>query len=108
MIGTGIESQPSIVGGDGTNSVFKYGHGFAAVVHTHKHDLGLGDLDPLVGIVTELYLADSPAKCKRLWARAAIMKALKIAPRLVDTIIAQDNPEALAAQLREWTKTGKG
>ncbi len=73
--------------------------------YDHRDEIMLARLQE---IVTELYLADSPAKRKRLWARAATaMKALKIAPRLIDTMIEQDKPELLATNLREWFVTAQ-
>jgi hypothetical protein len=54
-------------------------------------------------IVTELFLADSDAKRKRLWSRAAsAMKTLKVPASVAEQIIAQAKPEILARQLRGW------
>ncbi len=54
-------------------------------------------------IATELYLADSDSKRKRLWSRAeAAMRALKVGPKLMEHILSQQKPEILAANLRDW------
>jgi len=68
--------------------------------YDHRDEIMLTRLQE---IVTDLYLADSPAKRKRLWTRAAAaMKALRIPPNLADHIIVQDKPELLATSLRAW------
>ena len=65
-------------------------------------------LDRLGEIVTELYLADSEKAQKRLWLRAAkAMEALKIQPRLMEHILAQQKPEVLATNLRAWLSAAK-
>ena len=65
-------------------------------------------LNRLGEIVTELYLADSDGKRKRLWSRAAsAMKTLKIPPELANHIITQGKPEVLAENLRGWLSKPK-
>ena len=73
--------------------------------YDHRDEIMLTRLQE---IVTELYLADSVSKRKRLWTRASsAMKALKVPPNLADHIIAQAKPEVLAKNLREWLDAGK-
>jgi hypothetical protein len=54
-------------------------------------------------IVTELYLADTESKQKRLWKRAeTAMKSLKVPPTQMAHLLAQKKPEMLAHHLRQW------
>jgi hypothetical protein len=54
-------------------------------------------------IVSELYLADTDAKLKRLWKRAeAAMKGLKVPDGLIQHILTQRRPEVLADNLKDW------
>jgi hypothetical protein len=54
-------------------------------------------------IVTELFLADSDARRKRLWSRAtSAMKTLNVPANVAEHIITQAKPEILARRLREW------
>ena len=56
-------------------------------------------------LVTELYLAESAAKRKRLWERVEkAMIHLKIKPALVRHIMAKKNVEILANNLKDWQK----
>ncbi len=60
-------------------------------------------LEKLGNVVTELFLADSPAKRDRLWARAAkAMAGLEIPAELARHILKQRSPEVLARNLTEW------
>ncbi len=73
--------------------------------YDHRDEIILARLQELV---TDLYLADSDAKRKRLWTRvASAMKALKVPPALADHIIAQAKPEVLAQNLRTWLDEAK-
>lgn len=54
-------------------------------------------------IASELYLADTEAKLKRLWTRAeTAMKALKIPASQIQHILEKRKPEILAEHLRDW------
>jgi len=54
-------------------------------------------------IVTELYLADTEAKAKRLWSRAeSAMKAIKVPAATMQHILQRKKPELLADHLRDW------
>lgn len=56
-------------------------------------------------IVTELYLADSEAKHKRLWERAEkAMKKLKIKPKIIEHIMSKKDVTILAKNLEDWLK----
>lgn len=60
-------------------------------------------LQKLSELVTELYLAETPAKKDRLWQRAhKAMKNLKIAPVIVEHIMAKKDAEILAKNLKDW------
>ena len=62
-------------------------------------------LQKLSELVTELYLADTPAKKDRLWQRAhKAMKNLKIAPVIIKHIMTKKNVEILAKNLNDWLK----
>ncbi len=68
--------------------------------YDHRDEISLTKLGE---IVTELYLADSDGKRKRLWSRAArAMKTLQITPDIANHIITQGKPEVLAENLRAW------
>ncbi len=68
--------------------------------YDHRDEISLTKLGE---IVTELYLADSDGKRKRLWSRAArAMKTLQIPPDIANHIITQGKPEVLAENLRGW------
>ncbi|MHC4387742.1 MAG: hypothetical protein ACYSX1_03950 [Planctomycetota bacterium] len=60
-------------------------------------------LQKLGELVTELYLADTPAKRNRLWQRAhKAMTNLKIPPRLIDHIMEKRDVQVLAKNLQDW------
>jgi len=66
-------------------------------------------LDKLSECVTELMLADSEAKRKRLWSRAEkAMQTLRVPERVIAHILAGQDPEMLARHLRGWLETGPG
>jgi hypothetical protein len=54
-------------------------------------------------LVTELYLADTPAKKQRLWQRAhKAMVKLKISPAIIGHIMQKKDVEILAKNLQDW------
>ena len=60
-------------------------------------------LQKLGELVTELYLAETPAKKDRLWQRVhRAMKNLKIPPKIIEHIMAKKDAEILAKNLRDW------
>jgi len=60
-------------------------------------------LQKLGELVTELYLAETPAKKDRLWQRAhKAMKNLKIPPKIIEHIMAKKDAEILAKNLKDW------
>ncbi len=72
--------------------------------YDHRGDIML---TRLAEIVSDLFLADSEVKVKRLWSRAeAAMRALKVPETLIEHVVAQKKPELLAAHLRDW-QSGK-
>jgi len=73
------------------------------VISNYYDNLDTIMLGKLSELVTELYLADSPAKKKRLWQRAhKAMIKLKVAPAIVNHIMARENVEILAKNLQDW------
>jgi hypothetical protein len=60
-------------------------------------------LQKLSELVTELYLAETPAKKDRLWQRAhKAMKNLKIPPKIIEHIMTKKDVEILAKNLKDW------
>ncbi len=65
-------------------------------------------LTKLQEIVTDLVLADTEARTKRLWSRAnKAMEVLRVPPRLRDHIVTKADPEILARNIRDWLKAAK-
>lgn len=65
-------------------------------------------LQKLQELVTDLYLADSETKQKRLWERVekALMN-LKIKPAIMKHIMEKRSPEVLAMNIEDWLKNKK-
>jgi len=62
-------------------------------------------LQKLQELVSELYLADTDAKRKRLWERVhKAMTNLKIPPALVEHIMGKRDVEILAKNLQDWLR----
>ena len=60
-------------------------------------------LQKLSELVTELYLAETPAKRDRLWQRVhKAMIKLKIPPAIIDHIMTKRDVEILAKNLKGW------
>jgi len=54
-------------------------------------------------LVTELYLADTPARQNRLWQRAhKAMVKLKVPQAIIDHIMKKRSVEVLAKNLQDW------
>ena len=65
-------------------------------------------LGKLGELVTELYLADTPAKQERLWQRAhKAMEKLKVPPAIIDHIMQKRDVEILAKNLQDWLTNKK-
>ena len=60
-------------------------------------------LQKLGELVTELYLADTPAKRNTLWQRAhKAMAKLKVSPAIIDHIMQKRDVQILAKNLQDW------
>jgi hypothetical protein len=60
-------------------------------------------LQRLGELVTELYLAETPAKKNQLWQRAhKAMLKLKVRPAIIDHIMEKQSVEILAKNLEDW------
>ena len=72
-----------------------------------------GNLDTIMlqrlgELVTELYLADSEAKKKRLWERVnKAMTKLKVSPAIISHIMEKRDVQILAKNLEDWLKVSK-
>ncbi|MCX5634907.1 MAG: hypothetical protein NTW55_03570 [Planctomycetota bacterium] len=54
-------------------------------------------------LVTDLYLAETPAKADKLWQRAhKAMQNLKIPPAIINHIMQKKSVEILAKNLQDW------
>lgn len=73
---------------------------------SHYYDnLGTIMLTKLSELVTELYLADTPAKQASLWDRAhKAMIKLKIKPAIIEHIMQKRDVQILAKNLNDWLK----
>ena len=79
-----------------------------AVISGYYDNLDTIMLQKLGELITELYLADTQAKKKRLWLRAEkAMQKLKIKPAIINHIMTKKNPEILAKNLQDWLKHKK-
>ena len=62
-------------------------------------------LQKLQELVSELYLADTEAKRKRLWERVEkAMVNLQIPPDIVEHIMARKDVKVLAQNLQDWLR----
>ncbi len=70
--------------------------------YRNRDDIMVAKLSELV---SDLYLADTDAKRKRLWDRAAAaMRNLKWKPAVITHILDAQKPEVLAKNLEDWLK----
>ena len=73
------------------------------VISRYYDNLDTIMLGKLGEMVTDLYLADTPAKKDRLWQRAhKAMVKLKVPPAIIDHIMQKRNVEILAKNLQDW------
>jgi len=78
------------------------------VISNYYDNLDSIMFNKLSELVTDLYLADSVAKKKRLWQRAhKAMTKLKVPPAIINHIMAKQNVEILAKNLQDWLKKKK-
>ncbi|MHC4374694.1 MAG: hypothetical protein ACYSTO_11075 [Planctomycetota bacterium] len=70
--------------------------------YQHKDTIVLTRLQELV---TELYLAETEAKTKRLWQQVEkALEKMKIKPPVKSRILEKQNVEILAKNLQEWLR----
>jgi hypothetical protein len=73
------------------------------VISRYYENLDTIMLGKLGELVTELYLADTPARKERLWKRAnKAMEKLKVPPAIIDHIMQKKDVEILAKNLQDW------
>jgi hypothetical protein len=73
------------------------------VISKYYENLDTIMLGKLGELVTELYLADTPAKKQRLWQRVhKAMVKLKIPPAIIEHIMQKRDVEILAKNLQDW------
>ncbi|MHC4475594.1 MAG: hypothetical protein ACYTEL_08105 [Planctomycetota bacterium] len=78
------------------------------VIADYYNNLDTIMLGKLGELVTELYLADTEAKKKRLWQRIhKAMTNLKIPPAIINHIMQKRNVEILAKNLNDWLAVTK-
>ncbi len=78
------------------------------IIANYYGNLNVIMLQRLSELVTELYLADKPAKKKQLWERAhKSMVNLKIPPALIEHIMQKQSVEILAKNIQDWLKAKK-
>ena len=73
------------------------------VISHYYNQLDTIMLQKLQELVSELYLADTDAKKKRLWERVhKAMVNLKVPPQIVEHIMAKRDVQILARNLQDW------
>lgn len=73
------------------------------VISKYYENLDTIMLGKLGELVTELYLAGTPAKKDRLWQRAhKAMIKLKVPPAIISHIMQKKDVEILAKNLQDW------
>jgi hypothetical protein len=73
------------------------------VISRYYENLDTIMLGKLGEMVTDLYLADTPAKKQRLWQRVhKAMEKLKVPPAIIDHIMQKRDVEILAKNLQDW------
>ncbi len=84
----------------GKQEYSQYQHGIISNYYSQLDTIMLAKLQELV---SELYLADTDAKKKRLWDRAhKAMLKLKVPPTIVEHIMARKDIQVLAKNVQEW------
>ncbi|HUW20478.1 MAG TPA: hypothetical protein VMW16_14370 [Sedimentisphaerales bacterium] len=73
------------------------------IVSRYYDNLDAIMLQKLSELVTELYLADTPARRNRLWQRVQkAMANLKVPPAIMEHIMQKRSVEILAKNLQDW------
>jgi len=73
------------------------------VISRYYDNLDTIMLQKLSELVTELYLADTPAKKNRLWQRAhKAMVNLNVPPAIINHIMKKADVQILAKNLQDW------
>lgn len=73
------------------------------IISNYYNQLDTIMLTKLQELVSELYLADTQAKKKRLWDRVRkAMTRLKIPSPLLEHIMAKEDVQTLAKNVQEW------
>jgi len=73
------------------------------IVSRYYDNLDAIMLQKLSELVTELYLADTPARRNRLWQRVQkAMVNLKVPPAIMEHIMQKRSIEILAKNLQDW------
>jgi hypothetical protein len=75
------------------------------IIKNYYENLDTIALTRLQELVTELYLAETPAKKKKLWQQVEkALAKLKIKPAVKARILETQNVKILAQHLNEWLK----
>ena len=73
------------------------------VISGYYENIGNISLQKLGELVSELYLADTEGKRKRLWGRVhKAMVQLKVKPAIIEHIMEKKDVEILAKNLKDW------
>lgn len=73
------------------------------IINRYYNQMDTIALHKLQELVSELYLADTEAKRKRLWDRVhKAMIKLKVPPQIAEHIIDKKDVEILAKNLQDW------
>ncbi len=76
-----------------------------AIIENYYKNLDTIALTRLQELVTDLYLANTPAKTKRLWQQVEkALTKLKIKPAVKARILETQDIKILAQNLNEWLK----
>ena len=79
-----------------------------AVISQYYTNLDTIMLQKISELVTELYLAQTPAKKDRLWQRVhKAMLKLKVPAAIIDHIMEKKSTEILAKNLQDWLRQKK-
>ena len=80
----------------------KFQQGVVSRYYEHKDTIMLQRIQEMV---TDLYLADSEAKRKRLWDRVhKAMVNLKVKPAVITHIMTKRDVQILARNLQDWLR----
>lgn len=73
------------------------------IISNYYNQLDTIMLTKLQELVSELYMADTEAKKKRLWDRVQkAMVKLKVPPKVAEHIMARRDVQVLARNVQEW------